>query len=66
MKAASDAMEAARESFDGGESNSRSARTIEGLAAKIGSSDDGKAAAQVMSAVAAKLREPQIRSIGGD
>ena len=66
VEAASDAMEAARESFDAGESNRRSARTIEGLAAELASSDDGKPAAEVMRAVAAKLREPQITSNGAD
>jgi len=66
VKAASDAMEAARASFDAGESNRRSARSIEGLAAKLASSDDGKPAAEVMRAVAAKLREPQISSNGAD
>ena len=66
IKAASDAMEAARASFDAGESNRRSARSIEGLAAKLASSDDGKPAAEVMRAVAAKLREPQISSNGAD
>ncbi len=66
VDAASEALEAARASFDAGESNRRSARTIEGLAAKLASSDDGKSAAQVMRAVAAKLREPQITSNGAD
>ena len=66
VKAASDAIEAARASFDAGESNRRSARSIEGLAAKLASSDDGKPAAEVMRAVAAKLREPQITSNGAD
>ena len=66
VKAAKSAMEAARVSFDAGESNSRSARTIEKLAAKLASSDDGKSASQLMRAVAAKLREPQITSNGAD
>ena len=59
-------MEAARASFDSGESNRRSARSIEGLAAKLASSDEGKAAAEVMRAVAAQLRETQITSNGAD
>jgi uncharacterized small protein (DUF1192 family) len=66
VEAASDAMQAALESFDTGESNRRSARTIERLAAKLASSDEGKSAAEVMRAVAAKLREPQITSHGAD
>ena len=67
VKAASDVMEAIRESFDAGESNRRSARMIEGLAAKIGASDGGRAAAEVMRGVAAKLREThQITSNGAD
>ena len=66
VKAASNLMEAVRENFDAGESNRHSARAIEGLAAKLASSDDGKPAAEVMRAVAAQLRETQITSNGAD